>query len=150
MEPYGTPVLTICSPEETLPLSPPSLGQGDDGETPSSETEPLRAADLSETTSFSPDRRVQFDIDGLSDAQDDDSSRKKDSLEEGEKKSRKKHRHHSRKYSMPEDPNWRRKSGAFLIADSRKMSIQPEEASTLQEVDQDDLASQYPTVPSFK
>ncbi|XP_046676842.1 band 3 anion transport protein isoform X2 [Homalodisca vitripennis] len=144
------PTTRTASPEETLPLSPPSLGQGDDGETPSSETEPLRAADLSETTSFSPDRRVQFDIDGLSDAQDDDSSRKKDSLEEGEKKSRKKHRHHSRKYSMPEDPNWRRKSGAFLIADSRKMSIQPEEASTLQEVDQDDLASHRFDVPKGK
>uniref|UniRef100_A0A1B6EKH5 Band 3 cytoplasmic domain-containing protein n=1 Tax=Cuerna arida TaxID=1464854 RepID=A0A1B6EKH5_9HEMI len=146
------PTTRTASPEETLPLSPPSLGQGDEGETPSSETEPLRVADLSETTSFSPDRRVQFDIDGLSDAQDDDSSRKKDKdlLEEGEKKSRKKHRHHSRKYSMPEDPNWRRKSGAFLIADSRKMSIQPEEASTLQEVDQDDLASHRFDVPKGK
>lgn len=51
-------------------------------------------------------------------------------------------RHHCRKYSMPEDPVSRKRSGAFLPEDYRKMSIKPEEASVLQELDQDDLTSE--------
>ena len=43
---------------------------------------------------------------------------------------------------MPEDPVWRKCSGSFLITEGRKMSIQPDEASMLHEMDQDDLASE--------
>lgn len=51
-------------------------------------------------------------------------------------------RHHKfRKYSMPDETVWRKRSGAFLDVEGRKFSIQPDEASTLQEMDQDDLAS---------
>lgn len=49
----------------------------------------------------------------------------------------------SRKYSMPEYPGWRKRSGAFLPPESRKMSIQPDEAAGMHEADQDDLASKY-------
>lgn len=56
------------------------------------------------------------------------------------------HHHKSRKYSLQEDPQWRKRSGAGLPTDGsgplgRRVSVQPEEASTLQELDIDDLES---------
>ncbi|XP_034938869.1 anion exchange protein 2 isoform X2 [Chelonus insularis] len=57
----------------------------------------------------------------------------------------KRHHHKSRKYSLQEDPQWRKRSGAGLPdvtgALGRRVSVQPEEASTLQELDIDDLES---------
>ncbi|XP_076171149.1 anion exchange protein Ae2 isoform X2 [Ptiloglossa arizonensis] len=56
-----------------------------------------------------------------------------------------KHHHKSRKYSLQEDPQWRKRSGAGLPDNAgvlaRRVSVQPEEASTLQELDIDDLES---------
>ncbi|XP_076649182.1 anion exchange protein Ae2 isoform X6 [Halictus rubicundus] len=58
---------------------------------------------------------------------------------------KKRHHHKSRKYSLQEDPQWRKRSGAGLPDGSsvlaRRVSVQPEEASTLQELDIDDLES---------
>ncbi|XP_043784468.1 anion exchange protein 2 isoform X3 [Apis laboriosa] len=55
------------------------------------------------------------------------------------------HHHKSRKYSLQEDPQWRKRSGAGLPDGpgvlARRVSVQPEEASTLQELDIDDLES---------
>lgn len=55
------------------------------------------------------------------------------------------HHHKSRKYSLQEDPQWRKRSGAGLpdVAGvlGRRVSVQPDEASTLQELDIDDLES---------
>jgi hypothetical protein len=60
------------------------------------------------------------------------------------------HHHKSRKYSLQEDPQWRKRSGAGLpgeggvflgTASGRRVSVQPEEAKTLQELDIDDLES---------
>ncbi|XP_051163308.1 band 3 anion transport protein isoform X3 [Leptopilina boulardi] len=55
------------------------------------------------------------------------------------------HHHKSRKYSLQEDPQWRKRSGAGLpdVAGlmGRRVSVQPEEARTLQELDIDDLES---------
>ncbi|XP_033222388.1 band 3 anion transport protein isoform X2 [Belonocnema kinseyi] len=58
------------------------------------------------------------------------------------------HHHHpkkSRKYSLQEDPQWRKRSGAGLpdVAGliGRRVSVQPDEARTLQELDIDDLES---------
>ncbi|XP_074115676.1 anion exchange protein Ae2 isoform X1 [Cotesia typhae] len=57
----------------------------------------------------------------------------------------KRHHHKSRKYSLQEDPQWRKRSGAGLPDNvgllGRRVSVQPEEASTLQELDIDDLES---------
>ncbi|XP_043287277.1 band 3 anion transport protein isoform X2 [Venturia canescens] len=57
----------------------------------------------------------------------------------------KRHHHKSRKYSLQEDPQWRKRSGAGLPDVTnpmgRRVSVQPEEASTLQELDIDDLES---------
>ncbi|KAK0093325.1 hypothetical protein PV326_013821 [Microctonus aethiopoides] len=57
----------------------------------------------------------------------------------------KRHHHKSRKYSLQEDPQWRKRSGAGLPdvagALGRRVSVQPDEASTLQELDIDDLES---------
>ncbi|XP_057326306.1 band 3 anion transport protein isoform X2 [Microplitis mediator] len=57
----------------------------------------------------------------------------------------KRHHHKSRKYSLQEDPQWRKRSGAGLPDGvgllGRRVSVQPEEASTLQELDIDDLES---------
>ncbi|KAG7211528.1 hypothetical protein KM043_010790 [Ampulex compressa] len=58
---------------------------------------------------------------------------------------KRRHHHKSRKYSLQEDPQWRKRSGAGLPDGSgllgRRVSVQPEEASTLQELDIDDLES---------
>ncbi|XP_043287290.1 anion exchange protein 2 isoform X6 [Venturia canescens] len=58
---------------------------------------------------------------------------------------RRRHHHKSRKYSLQEDPQWRKRSGAGLPDVTnpmgRRVSVQPEEASTLQELDIDDLES---------
>ncbi|KAL7299340.1 hypothetical protein TKK_0007915 [Trichogramma kaykai] len=57
------------------------------------------------------------------------------------------HHHKSRKYSLQEDPQWRKRSGAGLPGEfsgsavARRVSVQPEEAKTLQELDIDDLES---------
>ncbi|XP_044014889.1 anion exchange protein 3 [Aphidius gifuensis] len=57
----------------------------------------------------------------------------------------KRHHHKSRKYSLQEDPQWRKRSGAGLPdmsgALGRRVSVQPDEASTLQELDIEDLES---------
>ncbi|XP_012285898.1 anion exchange protein 3 isoform X2 [Orussus abietinus] len=57
----------------------------------------------------------------------------------------KRHHYKSRKYSLQEDPQWRKRSGAGLPDGvgllTRRVSVQPEEASTLQELDIDDLES---------
>ncbi|KAG5337665.1 B3A2 protein, partial [Acromyrmex charruanus] len=62
-----------------------------------------------------------------------------------QKHEHKRHHHKSRKYSLQEDPQWRKRSGAGLPDSSnllaRRVSVQPEEASTLQELDIDDLES---------
>ncbi|XP_070520679.1 band 3 anion transport protein isoform X2 [Cardiocondyla obscurior] len=62
-----------------------------------------------------------------------------------QKHEHKRHHHKSRKYSLQEDPQWRKRSGAGLTDNSslltRRVSVQPEEASTLQELDIDDLES---------
>ncbi|XP_031828295.1 anion exchange protein Ae2 isoform X2 [Nomia melanderi] len=62
-----------------------------------------------------------------------------------QKHEHKRHHHKSRKYSLQEDPQWRKRSGAGLPDGSsvfgRRVSVQPEEASTLQELDIDDLES---------
>ncbi|CAL1687515.1 unnamed protein product [Lasius platythorax] len=62
-----------------------------------------------------------------------------------QKHEHKRHHHKSRKYSLQEDPQWRKRSGAGLTDISslltRRVSVQPEEASTLQELDIDDLES---------
>ncbi|XP_011258427.1 band 3 anion exchange protein isoform X2 [Camponotus floridanus] len=62
-----------------------------------------------------------------------------------QKHEHKRHHHKSRKYSLQEDPQWRKRSGAGLLDISslltRRVSVQPEEASTLQELDIDDLES---------
>ncbi|XP_029169549.1 band 3 anion transport protein isoform X2 [Nylanderia fulva] len=62
-----------------------------------------------------------------------------------QKHEHKRHHHKSRKYSLQEDPQWRKRSGAGLSDISslltRRVSVQPEEASTLQELDIDDLES---------
>ncbi|XP_032665183.1 band 3 anion transport protein isoform X2 [Odontomachus brunneus] len=62
-----------------------------------------------------------------------------------QKHEHKRHHHKSRKYSLQEDPQWRKRSGAGLPDNSglltRRVSVQPEEASTLQELDIDDLES---------
>ncbi|XP_015186567.1 PREDICTED: band 3 anion transport protein isoform X2 [Polistes dominula] len=61
------------------------------------------------------------------------------------KSEHKRHHHKSRKYSLQEDPQWRKRSGAGLPDGpgilARRVSVQPEEASTLQELDIDDLES---------
>lgn len=141
-------------PEEAEPES-----HGDEAPLSSESEAPLseRAAEGHEGSIFSasPDRRVQFDIEGVGDTheeEDDQKKKDKESVEEGEKKGRRKHRSHKgfRKYSMPEDPVWRKCSGSFLITEGRKMSIQPDEASMLQEVDQDDLASHRFDIPKGK
>ncbi|XP_054277122.1 band 3 anion transport protein isoform X2 [Macrosteles quadrilineatus] len=121
------------------PPPPPTPPLGDEPAAPT-----IELSEITET--FSPDRRVQFDIDGLSDTPEESDARRrdKDMLEDSEKK-RRKHRKH-KKYSE-EDPGWRKKSGAFLAVDNRRMSIQPEEAQNLQEVDQDDLTSHRFDVP---
>ncbi|XP_076623151.1 anion exchange protein Ae2 isoform X6 [Colletes latitarsis] len=58
---------------------------------------------------------------------------------------KKRHHYKSRKYSLQEDPQWRKRSGAGLPDGAgvlaRRVSVQPEEASTLQELDIDDLES---------
>ncbi|XP_032454773.1 anion exchange protein 2 isoform X7 [Nasonia vitripennis] len=60
------------------------------------------------------------------------------------------HHHKSRKYSLQEDPQWRKRSGAGLPGEGgmfagpaagRRVSVQPDEAKTLQELDIDDLES---------
>ncbi|XP_058801506.1 band 3 anion transport protein isoform X2 [Phymastichus coffea] len=60
------------------------------------------------------------------------------------------HHHKSRKYSLQEDPQWRKRSGAGLpgepgtpggISTQRRVSVQPDEAKHLQELDIDDLES---------
>ncbi|XP_046734499.1 band 3 anion transport protein isoform X1 [Diprion similis] len=57
----------------------------------------------------------------------------------------KRHHHKSRKYSLQEDPQWRKRSGAGITdgnnAMGRRVSVQPDEASTLQELDIDGLES---------
>ncbi|XP_014486199.1 PREDICTED: band 3 anion transport protein isoform X3 [Dinoponera quadriceps] len=62
-----------------------------------------------------------------------------------QKHEHKRHHHKSRKYSLQEDPQWRKRSGAGLPDGTglltRRVSVQPEEASTLQELDIDDLES---------
>lgn len=62
-----------------------------------------------------------------------------------QKHEHKRHHHKSRKYSLQEDPQWRKRSGAGLPDGpgvlARRVSVQPEEASTLQELDIDDLES---------
>ncbi|XP_017752632.1 PREDICTED: band 3 anion transport protein isoform X2 [Eufriesea mexicana] len=62
-----------------------------------------------------------------------------------QKHEHKRHHHKSRKYSLQEDPQWRKRSGAGLpdgsSVSTRRVSVQPEEASTLQELDIDDLES---------
>ncbi|XP_011328913.1 band 3 anion transport protein isoform X4 [Ooceraea biroi] len=62
-----------------------------------------------------------------------------------QKHEHRRHHHKSRKYSLQEDPQWRKRSGAGLPDSSslltRRVSVQPEEASTLQELDIDDLES---------
>ncbi|XP_076171151.1 anion exchange protein Ae2 isoform X4 [Ptiloglossa arizonensis] len=62
-----------------------------------------------------------------------------------QKHEHKRHHHKSRKYSLQEDPQWRKRSGAGLPDNAgvlaRRVSVQPEEASTLQELDIDDLES---------
>ncbi|KAK9294619.1 hypothetical protein QLX08_010812 [Tetragonisca angustula] len=62
-----------------------------------------------------------------------------------QKHEHKRHHHKSRKYSLQEDPQWRKRSGAGLpdgpAVLARRVSVQPEEASTLQELDIDDLES---------
>ncbi|XP_076377977.1 anion exchange protein Ae2 isoform X3 [Megalopta genalis] len=62
-----------------------------------------------------------------------------------QKHEHKRHHYKSRKYSLQEDPQWRKRSGAGLPDGSsvfgRRVSVQPEEASTLQELDIDDLES---------
>ncbi|XP_072744179.1 band 3 anion transport protein isoform X4 [Anoplolepis gracilipes] len=62
-----------------------------------------------------------------------------------QKHEHKRHHYKSRKYSLQEDPQWRKRSGAGLSDISslltRRVSVQPEEASTLQELDIDDLES---------
>lgn len=62
-----------------------------------------------------------------------------------QKHEHKRHHYKSRKYSLQEDPQWRKRSGAGLPDGpgilARRVSVQPEEASTLQELDIDDLES---------
>ncbi|XP_050464281.1 band 3 anion transport protein isoform X3 [Cataglyphis hispanica] len=62
-----------------------------------------------------------------------------------QKHEHKRHHYKSRKYSLQEDPQWRKRSGAGVSDISslltRRVSVQPEEASTLQELDIDDLES---------
>ncbi|XP_012224582.2 band 3 anion transport protein isoform X3 [Linepithema humile] len=62
-----------------------------------------------------------------------------------QKHEHKRYHYKSRKYSLQEDPQWRKRSGAGLPDSSslltRRVSVQPEEASTLQELDIDDLES---------
>lgn len=62
-----------------------------------------------------------------------------------QKHEHKRHHHKSRKYSLQEDPQWRKRSGAGFPDGpgilARRVSVQPEEASTLQELDIDDLES---------
>lgn len=62
-----------------------------------------------------------------------------------QKHEHKRHHHKSRKYSLQEDPQWRKRSGAGLPDGpgvlARRVSVQPEEASPLQELDIDDLES---------
>ncbi|XP_015585826.1 band 3 anion transport protein isoform X2 [Cephus cinctus] len=62
-----------------------------------------------------------------------------------QKHEHKRHHHKSRKYSLQEDPQWRKRSGAGLPDGTgplgRRVSVQPEEASTLQELDIDGLES---------
>ncbi|XP_020280294.1 band 3 anion exchange protein isoform X2 [Pseudomyrmex gracilis] len=62
-----------------------------------------------------------------------------------QKHEHKRHHYKSRKYSLQEDPQWRKRSGAGLPDSSslltRRVSVQPEEARTLQELDIDDLES---------
>ncbi|XP_012266034.2 band 3 anion transport protein isoform X2 [Athalia rosae] len=57
----------------------------------------------------------------------------------------KRHHHKSRKYSLQEDPQWRKRSGAGITDGNnpfaRRVSVQPDEASTLQELDIDGLES---------
>ncbi|XP_076681244.1 anion exchange protein Ae2 isoform X5 [Andrena cerasifolii] len=62
-----------------------------------------------------------------------------------QKHDHKRYHYKSRKYSLQEDPQWRKRSGAGLPDGAglltRRVSVQPEEASTLQELDIDDLES---------
>ncbi|XP_066588626.1 band 3 anion transport protein isoform X2 [Prorops nasuta] len=108
------------------------------------------ASGYSESPTIGSPRQVQFekireeDTTGpqnlLSSHEDDRKSRRH------QKHEHKRHHHHkSRKYSLQEDPQWRKRSGAGLPDSSglltRRVSVQPEEASTLQEWDIDDLES---------
>ncbi|XP_063986657.1 band 3 anion transport protein isoform X2 [Diachasmimorpha longicaudata] len=90
--------------------------------------------------------RVQFE---KIQEEEDQSPQTEEALTEEDRKRRHKHdhKHHykSRKYSLQEDPQWRKRSGAGLPdiagAMGRRVSVQPDEASTLQELDIDDLES---------
>ncbi|PSN30595.1 hypothetical protein C0J52_24986 [Blattella germanica] len=133
-----------------------------------------RAANYSESPVFGspdPSRRVQFQIGELPKTLPEDKSaeaeeaaaeeaERKDSLvtdpfmtsDPEEKKSKRKHsRHHyhRRKYSLQEGSGYRgrvRAGSDFGVGSVRRISIQPEEASMLQEQDIDDLTSKCDTL----
>lgn len=70
------------------------------------------------------------------------------SIESDEKKKQKRkhmrHHHYRRKYSLQEDGGYKgrvRTGSDFCVQSSRRISIQPEEMSMLQEQDIDDLTS---------
>uniref|UniRef100_A0A1B6DDV8 Anion exchange protein n=1 Tax=Clastoptera arizonana TaxID=38151 RepID=A0A1B6DDV8_9HEMI len=142
--------------ESSVNFSSPDLedvGHGD-YTTHSSESEAHvsdRETNQFESTEYviSPDRRVQFDMEA--DEEDEYNRKMKDDSDDGVRKGKRKHgRYKLRKYSMPDETVWRKRSGAFLDSQGRKFSIQPEEASTLQEMDQDDLASHRFDIPRDK
>ncbi|XP_073975521.1 anion exchange protein Ae2 isoform X4 [Rhodnius prolixus] len=157
---------TDSDPGHSIPTTSPTIEPaGDEDSTaedlPLSDTTEEPLAPLSEraregSLSLSPDKRVQFDIgkqksgspEGEEGGRGSDTTpieeQPSDETRRDHDKKRRRHwrshHHHLRKYSLAEEPGWRKRSGAEALP--RRMSEAVlEETSTLHELDQDDLVS---------
>ncbi|KAI5730287.1 hypothetical protein M8J76_012067 [Diaphorina citri] len=133
-------------PDGSLPVSSAENSKVDDASPSIDPISRVQGVSSDHEHSASPDRRVQFEIDGQSDESTNLSPVSEHSADmvPADLPSEKKHfrkKAKDRKYSLQEDAIWKKKAGASVLSilEKRKMSVPLEEA--LQEVDTDDLMS---------
>ncbi|XP_031772388.1 anion exchange protein 2 [Apis florea] len=130
----------VVSSESEAPISERAASCFSDSPTVGSPRVQFEKIKEEEVHSFKKDEVVPSCLVGASANHDEDRKCRRH-----QKHEHKRHHHKSRKYSLQEDPQWRKRSGAGLPDGpgvlARRVSVQPEEASTLQELDIDDLES---------